>query len=123
MKGINFRKVLIKKFIDVSKSFNFSPREVVEDIDSLVEKINIIDREKGQVTKDFVKSVMDLHKFVNKEIEIWVINKKCKNIRNAYKEEDYDAVIVDVIRDSMDDELDIKYIIARLIRVILLSLI
>ena len=123
MKGINFRKVLIKKFIDVSKSFNSSPREVVEDIDSLVEKINIINREKGQVTKDFVKSVMDLHKFVNKEIEIWVINKKCKNIRNAYKEEYYDAVIVDVIRDSMDDELDIKYIIARLIKVILLSLI
>ena len=76
MKGISVRKVLIEKFIGVSKSFNFSPREVVEDIDSLVEKINIIDREKGQITKDFVKSVMDLRKFVNKEIEIWVINKK-----------------------------------------------
>ena len=103
---------------------------------------------------------MDLHKFVSKEIEIWVINKKCKNIRNAYKEEDYDAVdgivnelkqvknklvsfvreaannkhfkqigkelfdlIVDVIRDSMDDELDIKYVIVRLIKVILSPLI
>ena len=46
----------------------------------MVEKISIIDREKGQISKDFVKSVMDLHKFVNKEIEIWVINKKCKTL-------------------------------------------
>ena len=103
---------------------------------------------------------MDLHKFVSKDNEIWLINKTCKNVRNAQKEEDHDAVdgivdkvkqvknklvcfvrkaannkyfeqigielfhlIVDVTGDTMGEELEIKYLIARLTNIILSSLI
>lgn len=160
MEEISFRKALIESFVGVCKTFQLSPLETTEDADSLIETIKNIDREKGKTTRDFIKSLINLHKSISKETEIPMINKKCESVRNAYREEDYDTadgivdelkqakdklvcfvrkaannehfkqigkepfeLIVDIIRDSMDDELGIRYVITRLFKVILSSLI
>ena len=83
----------------VCQSFHSSPREGIEDIDSLVNDLKNIDQEKEEITNDFITSLFDLNKYFTKETEIQVFNKNCELIRNAFREEDYDAV------DGFVDEL------------------
>ena len=73
--------------MSVCQNFHSSPSEGTEDIDSLINGLKNIDQEKGEI-----RFLFYLNKCLTKETKIRVINKKCELIRNAYREEDYDAV-------------------------------
>lgn len=66
MERINFRKQLIEYFVLSYKTFQLTPSKASEDKESLIEDIKNIDCEKGEITQNFVKSLMTLYTDDNK---------------------------------------------------------
>ena len=66
MERINFRKQLIEYFVLSYKTFQLTPSKASEDKESLIEDIKNIDSEKGEITQNFVKSLMTLYTDDNK---------------------------------------------------------
>ena len=60
MERINFRKQLIEYFVLSYKTFQLTPSKASVDKESLIEDIKSTDCEKGEITQNFVKSLMTL---------------------------------------------------------------
>ena len=76
MEGINFKRDLIEKFIEVSKSFQRFPQETLADIDNLVENIKKANPEKEEIIHGFIEYLINLHNDVGKETKLHSLQKK-----------------------------------------------